>query len=116
MKIKYILQIEGAAIFGLTLYLYAQFGGSWWLFGSLILAPDLAMVGYAFGLKVGTFCYNLVHNYTPAAALAMVGVYLEYNLLIHIAIIWFAHIGMDKMVGYGLKYTSSFKDTHFEKV
>ncbi|PCI87942.1 MAG: hypothetical protein COB24_04170 [Hyphomicrobiales bacterium] len=116
MKIRYFLQLEGAAIFGLALFIYAYLGGSWWLFGALILVPDLSMIGYAFGLKVGTFCYNLMHNYILPAALAMMGVYLNDALLIQIAIIWFAHIGMDRMIGYGLKYSSGFKHTHFTRL
>lgn len=116
MKIRYVLQLEGAAIFAFSLFIYTYFGGSWWLFGALILAPDLAMVAYAFGLKVGTFCYNLMHIYALPAALAAWGIYFDNNLFIHIAIIWFAHIGMDKMVGYGLKYSSSFKHTHFDRL
>lgn len=116
MKIRYILQLEGAAIFGLALFIYAHLGGSWWLFGVLILVPDLSMVGYAFGLKVGTFCYNLVHNYVFPTAMAALGIYLNDNLLTHIAIIWFAHIGMDRAIQYGLKYSSSFKHTHFTRL
>lgn len=116
MKIKYILQLEGAAIFALALFIYAQFDGSWWLFAALILAPDLSMIGYALGLKVGTFCYNLVHIYILPAVLAAAGIYFDNPLLIHISIIWFAHIGMDKMVGYGLKYVTGFKDTHFTRL
>lgn len=116
MKIRYILQSEGAAIFILAIVIYAKLGGSWLLFGALILAPDLSMIGYAFGLRAGTFCYNLVHNYMQPAVLALVGLYLNDNLLIHIAIIWFAHIGMDRMIGYGLKYSSGFKHTHFAKL
>lgn len=116
MKIRFVLQLEGAAILGTAIYLYAHLGGSWWLFGALILAPDVAMVFYAFGLKLGTFAYNLVHNYTLPSILLIIGISLNQNLLVNISIIWFAHIGMDKMVGYGLKYSTGFKDTHFEKV
>lgn len=116
MKIRYILQLEGAAIFALSLFIYTYFGGSWWLFGALILAPDLAMIAYTFGAKAGAFCYNLVHIYIFPATLAVSGIYLNDNMFIHIAIIWFAHIGMDKMVGYGLKYSSSFKHTHFDRI
>lgn len=116
MKIRYILQLEGAAIFGLALVVYASLGGSWWLFAALILAPDLSMIGYAFGLKIGAFCYNLAHNYVLPGILAVTGIYLNDNLFINIAIIWFGHIGMDRMIGYGLKYSSGFKHTHFSKL
>lgn len=116
MKIRHVLQLEGAAIFVLSLYLYTHMQGDWWLFGFLILSPDLAMIGYSLGLKVGTFCYNLVHNYVLPASLAAYGIYMNDDWLILLSIIWFAHIGMDRMIGYGLKYTSGFKNTHFEKI
>ncbi|MBL1421098.1 MAG: DUF4260 domain-containing protein [Alphaproteobacteria bacterium] len=116
MKIRYILQLEGAAIFALAILIYTNLSDSWWLFGGLILAPDLTMIGYAFGLKIGTFCYNLGHNYVFPAALAALGIYLSDNLLIHIAIIWFAHIGMDRAIQYGLKYSSGFKQTHINRL
>lgn len=116
MKIRYILQSEGAAIFALALFTYTHLEGSWWLFSALILAPDISMIGYAFGLKIGTFSYNLVHNYILPAALVAIGIYLDNLLLTHIAIIWFVHIGMDRMIGYGLKYSSGFKHTHFTKL
>lgn len=116
MKIRYILQLEGAAIFMAALVLYAQLEASWWLFGALILAPDLAMAGYAFGPKIGTFCYNLLHNYVLPAVLVAVGLYVAETLYIHIAIIWVAHIGMDRAIQYGLKYNTGFKDTHISKL
>lgn len=115
MKIRYILQSEGAAIFGLAIVIYTMQGGSWWLFAALILAPDFAMLGYAFGLKIGSFSYNLVHNYTLPAILAATGIYLNDSTLTNISIIWCAHIGMDRMIGYGLKYSSGFKNTHLDK-
>lgn len=116
MKIRYILQAEGAAIFVLALVIYTHLGGSWWLFGALILTPDLSMVGYVLGLKVGAFCYNFAHAYILPVALTMIGVYLNDILLSYIAVIWFAHIGMDRMIGYGLKYSSGFKHTHFTRL
>jgi hypothetical protein len=36
--------------------------------------------------------------------------------MVAVALIWFAHISMDRTVGYGLKYPTSFKDTHLERV
>lgn len=116
MKIRYILQLEGAAILALAVLIYANFGGTWWLFGLLILSPDLSMIGYALGLKAGTFCYNLLHNYVFPALLAVIGIYLGDDMLTNIAIIWFAHIGMDRMVLYGLKYSSGFKHTHLNRL
>lgn len=116
MKIKYILQLEGAAILSLAIYLFAKSNGSWWMFGLLLLSTDLAMILYLFGLKIGTFSYNLVHNYILPVGMVIFGLHFANELAVQLSLIWFAHIGMDKMVGYGLKYSTGFKHTHFEKV
>lgn len=116
MKMKHILQAEGAAVLALSIYLYAQTGGSWWFFAALILVPDVAMIGYLFGLKLGAICYNIAHNYALPTLLAAISIFTNDHLMTHIAIIWFAHIGMDRAVGYGLKYETGFKDNHLDKV
>lgn len=115
-KIKLVLQLEGAAIFILATALYASFDMSWWFYAALILAPDLAMIGYAFGAKIGTFCYNMAHNYILPVGLALAGLQFDQMTLISIALIWFAHIGADRLLQYGLKFTSGFKHTHINMI
>jgi hypothetical protein len=107
-----LLRIEGLVLLTGSLLLYAQNRGAWWVFLALLLAPDLSMVGYLKGPAVGAALYNLFHNYLPPAALAAFGVLSGSHLLLLLALIWFAHIGMDRLLGYGLKYSSGFKDTH----
>ncbi len=70
------------------------------------------MVGYLIGPAIGAAVYNLFHNYLPPAALAALGVLSGNQLLLLLALIWLGHIGMDRLLGYGLKYSSGFKDTH----
>lgn len=109
---RLILQAEGAAVFSLALAAYAQWGGSWGLFGLLILAPDLAMIGYAFGNRIGAASYNAAHTYVLPLALLAIGVTIETGAVTAIALIWIAHIAFDRMLGYGLKYETGFGDTH----
>jgi hypothetical protein len=113
---RLLLHLEGAAILGLALFLYAKNGESWWWFLLLLLAPDLSMVGYAAGTRVGALVYNLVHSYVAPVIIAIIGVQTGEPLIVGISLIWFAHIGIDRMVGYGLKYPTSFKDTHLAHV
>lgn len=109
---RIILQAEGAAVFALALAAYAQWGGSWGLFGLLILAPDLAMLGYVFGNRIGAAVYNAGHTYVVPLALVAIGVAAEASTLTALALVWIVHIGFDRMLGYGLKYETGFGDTH----
>ena len=101
------LQAEGLAALLLSILCYWHSGDSWWLFGALLLTPDLAMLPYLLNARAGTISYNLAHNYVLPLAVA-----LKLDVLLPYAYIWTAHIGMDRMLGYGLKYPSGFKATH----
>jgi hypothetical protein len=111
-----LLRVEGGVLLAIGATFYWVNGGSWVLFALLILAPDVSMLGYLFGPKVGAVTYNLFHTYALPASLATFGVLAGSPLAVSVALIWFAHIGMDRLVGYGLKYTSGFKDTHLNRV
>ncbi|HXJ62472.1 MAG TPA: DUF4260 domain-containing protein [Actinomycetota bacterium] len=107
-----LLRSEGAALLGLAIVLYAKFGRSWILFAVLLLAPDLGALGYVRDTRIGAMTYDLVHTYLPPAILGAIGVLADNSLMWSVAIIWFGHIGMDRLVGFGLKYPDSFKHTH----
>jgi hypothetical protein len=111
-----LLRLEGTAVFIAALILYAQSGFSWWQFALLLLAPDLAMLGYLHNEAIGSLCYNIAHTYLLPIALGLAGHLLAVDLALQLAIIWLAHIGMDRFVGYGLKYPDGFKNTHFNKI
>jgi uncharacterized membrane protein YdbT with pleckstrin-like domain len=113
---RLLLRVEGAvvAIAAVTLYFYAEF--PWWLLLVLALAPDLSMIGFAAGQRVGTATYNAAHTYAVPVALGVIGVFAETDLAIQVALVWIAHIGVDRAIGYGLKYPSGFKDTHLQRV
>jgi hypothetical protein len=111
-----LLRVEGAVMLALAVLLYALQGGSWLLFVLLILAPDLSALGFLAGTKVGAATYNLFHTYLLPAALGAYGLLGTNSLALSLALIWFAHIGGDRLVGYGLKYETAFKDTHLGRV
>ncbi|KKK38168.1 hypothetical protein WQ57_10195 [Mesobacillus campisalis] len=113
---KKLLHAEGMAVLALCVYLYVFFQFSWVLFLVLLFLPDLSMVGYAFNPKTGARVYNLFHTYTIPVILVILGIFLSNSTIISISLIWTAHIGMDRMLGYGLKYPTHFKDTHLNRV
>ena len=82
----------------------------------LILAPDLAMLGYIFGNKNGAFFYNIFHHRGIAILVYILGCYLKMELLQLIGIVLFSHSSMDRMFGYGLKFESGFNYTHLGKI
>jgi Domain of unknown function (DUF4260) len=107
-----LLRIEGAVLLVLALYLYAEYGSSWWLFVALVLAPDLGMLGYLAGERIGAMTYNLAHTYLGPGIVLIVGLVVGDAEVYSIAVIWFAHIGVDRALGYGLKYEDGFAHTH----
>jgi hypothetical protein len=111
-----LLRVEGVALLVLSVLLYRVNGGGWLMFVVLLLAPDLSILGYLAGPQVGAAIYNTFHTYAMPAVVGALGMIFASPLMVAVALIWFAHIGMDRTVGYGLKYPSSFKDTHLERV
>ena len=111
-----LLRLEGLTMFSAAIVLFWQAGGSWLLFALLLLVPDIGMLGYLRNSRLGAITYNLVHAYPLQALLSLAGVLSGNVLLLQIGLIWFAHIGMDRTVGYGLKYTHAFKHTHLDAI
>jgi hypothetical protein len=74
------------------------------------------MVGYLAGPSIGAVAYNAFHSYPLPAALGLAGLVAGGPLAVSVALVWFAHIGMDRLMGYGLKYPTGFKNTHLQRV
>jgi hypothetical protein len=111
-----LLRSEGITMLVGSALLYWLYGGSWWMFALLLLAPDASMLGYLGGPRLGAAAYNAFHSYPLPAALAAFGLLGGFPLAPAVALVWFAHIGMDRTVGYGLKYPTAFGDTHLGRV
>lgn len=111
-----LLRLEGLTAFLAAVILYAHMGFSGVAFILFLLAPDLAMVGYKVNPRIGALMYNLAHLYTVPALLLVAGWALSIPTLLQAGLIWMAHIGMDRGVGYGFKYATEFKDTHLNRV
>jgi hypothetical protein len=114
--LKTLLRLEGLTLLaGMTL-LYAVWGGSWWVYAILFLAPDLSFAGYLAGPRIGAIVYNAAHSTLAPAALMTLGYALASPLTLSIAMIWLAHIGFDRALGYGLKYSDGFGSTHLGRI
>jgi hypothetical protein len=109
------LRAEGLAVAILSVVLFARTGASWWFFAALWLVPDLSMTGYWAGQRWGARCYNAVHSYLLPAAFSAAASLLHRPAWMPFALIWFNHIGVDRMLGYGLKYPSGFGFTHLSR-
>ena len=107
-----ILRGEGIAIFGAATAGYFVLDGPLWLFVLLALTPDISMLGYLAGPRLGSRIYNAFHTYIGPVAIGAVGLWFGVVPLSWVALVWAAHIGADRVVGYGLKYPSGFKHTH----
>ena len=112
-----ILRSEGLVL--LAAALAAYFTGldePWWLVPLLLFLPDLLMVGYATSNRLGALLYNLAHSYPAPALLGAAALAADASLWQGVALVWFAHIGMDRALGYGLKYPTGFTDTHLGRI
>ena len=109
---KKLLRLEGAFLALAALLLYHLSGGSWWFFALLFLVPDISMLGYLRDPRTGAWCYNAVHSWIAPVVLYLLALASGSVLLTQLALILAAHIGFDRALGFGLKYTSAFKDTH----
>jgi hypothetical protein len=114
-SVRVWLRLEGLIAFGLATYLYANAGHSWLLFGALFFTPDVSFTAYLAGPRIGAAIYNAVHSYVgPLAVAAVLSTTAGAGL--PFALIWGAHVGFDRALGYGLKYPTAFRDTHLGRI
>ncbi|HDR7782567.1 DUF4260 domain-containing protein [Bacillus sp. FSL M8-0063] len=113
---KRIVHFEGLAVLLATIYTYSIYEFSWIIFLVFLLAPDVFMLAYGINNHVGAKIYNIFHTYIISTLIVMIGFFFKIDTVIMIGLIWTAHIGMDRMFGYGLKYEKGFKDTHIQRL
>jgi Domain of unknown function (DUF4260) len=107
-----VLRLEGLLVLVSATIVYARLDAGWWRFAILFLVPDLSMAGYLLGRKTGAAAYNAGHSYVLALGLIGMGVFWPVPQAMLIGLIWAAHIGLDRALGYGLKYADGFGSTH----
>jgi hypothetical protein len=114
-SILFLLRLEGLIVAVATAVLFARTGASWWLF-ALWLAPDLSMLGYLAGPCQGARIYNAFHTYVGPGVLALCSLMPGAHTALPLALIWANHIGVDRLLGYGLKYGDGFGFTHLSRL
>jgi hypothetical protein len=107
-----LLHLEGAAVLVVGVLFYHLSQGSWLEFSLLFLVPDLSMIGYLANARAGAVTYNAIHSYVGPLLLAAFSFGSNRSAVLGVSLIWIAHIGFDRMLGFGLKYPTRFKDTH----
>jgi hypothetical protein len=113
---KSLLKLEGFALFVLSIFLFSRLPYPWWVYPLLFFVPDVSMIGYARDTRVGSVIYNLVHHYGVSIGLYLLGFFLGSPLLQLIGVILFGHSSLDRALGYGLKYSDSFQNTHLGRI
>ncbi|RIX49358.1 DUF4260 family protein [Paenibacillus nanensis] len=113
---RLILKLEGLLVLLACIYAFMEYDFKWIWFIVLLFAPDISMVGYLKGVRVGAVAYNLFHTYLLSGIMLVIGVVTKMDVFLMIGIIWTAHIGLDRLLGYGLKYKTEFKDTHLNRL
>lgn len=111
-----LLRVEGLVLFAATIALYVREDFSILLLVVLFLAPDLSFVGLAGGPRVGAVAYDTAHTYVGPILLASTSLIVEWSVGVQLGLIWLAHIGIDRALGYGLRYPDAFRDTHLQRV
>ena len=111
-----LLRVEGAVVLAASLAAYAQFGAGWGVFALWLLVPDLAMLGYLAGPRIGAAFYNATHSYLGAVALLAIGALAAIPWAVAGGLIWLARVGLDHALGFGLKYATGFASTHLGRI
>jgi len=114
--LRVVLRLEGLVLLAIALLLYGRVHASWWLFAGLFLLPDISFTGYLCGPRIGALAYNAAHSTIGPLMLAALALVYPSLHLVPIALIWLAHVGFDRALGYGLKMASGFRDTHLGRI
>ncbi len=114
--VRVLLRVEGLVVLVVSLLAYSSWGSGWGLFLLCFFIPDLSLLGYLAGPRSGAFIYNAAHSYVGALACLALGVFLATPWATIAGIIWVAHIGFDRALGYGLKYHDGFRYTHLGEI
>ncbi len=110
------LRVEGAVVFATAVAVYLDADFSIVALVLLFLAPDLAFVGFLLGPRAGALAYDAVHIEVWPVLLGAIGILGDEQVPIQIALIWLAHIGLDRALGYGLRYPDNASESHLDRV
>jgi hypothetical protein len=107
---------EAAVVFISAAFAYFYSGFGLLYFILLLFIFDLFMIGYLVNSYVGALLYNVGHSLIIPALLISAYLLNGSSIILGLSLLWIAHIGLDRALGYGLKYGSSFKRTHLGEI
>jgi hypothetical protein len=110
--VRALLRLEGLCLLAASVAAYARFGAGWGLFAACFLLPDLSFLAYLAGARAGAAAYNAAHSSVGGVALITVGALFAAPAFVTAGLVWTAHVGFDRALGYGLKYGRGFGFTH----
>ena len=114
--VRWLLRLEGLAVAAAAAIMYDKSGFGWGVFALFFLAPDISFLGYLAGNRFGAIAYNAAHSYLGALGCFSAGLMLASPVLEVAGLIWCAHIGFDRALGFGLKYAAGFNFTHLGRI
>ena len=109
---KNLLKLEELFMFGFSIFLFSKLDFAWWWYPLFLFVPDFSMIGYLISPKVGAMTYNFIHHKALGISILVVGIILTSAPLQFAGLILFGHSSMDRVLGYGLKHSDSFQNTH----
>jgi Domain of unknown function (DUF4260) len=113
---RLLLRIEGIVLAAAALVVYVHLDYSVLALIALLAVVDLSLLGFVVGPQAGTLIYNLAHTTALPILLGAMGILTDGSITVQVALAWLAHIGVDRALGFGLKYPSAFNDTHLQRV
>lgn len=114
--VRLLLRLEALVLMVAALVFYIRLGASWQMFAILFLVPDLSIAAYLANPKLGAEIYNAAHTTIGPIAVTSIGIVTGWNGLAAAGLIWAAHVGFDRALGFGLKYPTAFGDTHLGRI
>ncbi len=109
---KNLIKFEELFMFAFSIFLFTKLNFAWWWYPVLLFMPDFSMLGYLVNPQIGAWTYNFVHFKGLGVAVYVLGIILANPALQLAGLILFGHSSMDRILGYGLKYSDSFQHTH----
>lgn len=113
---RFFLRLDGLVLLAATVVAFVAQPVEWWLYPALLFVPDLSMVGYLRNSRAGALAYNVGHSYLAPALVVLVGWRVASPLTLACGLIWIGHVGLDRLLGYGLKYDDAFTSTHLGRI
>jgi Domain of unknown function (DUF4260) len=113
---RLLLRIEGVILAAAAIAVYLHLDYSVLGLIGLLVVVDLSLLGFLVSPRVGTLTYNLAHTTALPLVLGAIGILTDGSIPVQVALAWLAHIGIDRTLGFGLKYPSAFSDTHLQRV